>query len=109
MEPKKPRIANREASMYARDKREFRANNIFAQWVGYRMGEGERYVVYSYGTHWPLYIFDPVTNCWYGNSSKYSATTSKHAGQANPHADNMIPLHVDDMIKVAAGGITQII
>ena len=103
----KPRITNRNASDYTRAKREFKANNIFAEWTA----DNTRYIVYSYGPHWPLYIYDSTTDQWYANFSHFGRTTSKHKSQANPGAGmaDMIPLHVDDMIKVAAGGITQII
>lgn len=104
----KPRITNRNASDYTRAKREFKANNIFAEWTP----DGTRYVVYSYGPHWPLYIYDSTTDQWYANFSHYGRTTiSKHFTQSRPGVsmEDMIPLHVDDMIKVAAGGITGII
>ena len=103
----KANIANRDASTYTSAKREFKANNIFAEWTA----NGERYVVYSYGPHWPLYIYDSTTDQWYANFSRFGVTTSKHKSQAHPGVgmEDMIPLHVDDMIKVAAGGITQII
>jgi len=42
------------------------------------------YVVYSYGSHWPLFIYSEATNQWYGNSDKHSRTTSKHKGSARP-------------------------
>jgi len=45
------------------------------------------YVVYSYGTHWPLFVFDTVDRVWYENSDKYSTSTSKQRGQAHPHVD----------------------
>ena len=42
-----------------------------------------QYVVWSYD-HWPLYIFDKTSNTWFGNSTKYSRTTSKHSTQSMP-------------------------
>ena len=103
----KPKIANHQAREYTSAKREFKANNIFAEW----QADGTRYVVYSYGPHWPLYIYDSTTDQWYANFSRFGVTTSKHKGQARPDVgmEDMIPLHVDDMIKVAHGGITEII
>ena len=101
----KANIANRDASTYTSAKCEFKANNIFAEWTP----DGTRYVVYSYGPHWPLYIYDSTTDQWYANFSHFGRTTSKHKSQANLTSADLIPLHVDDMIKVAAGGITQII
>ena len=36
------------------------------------------YVVYSYGTHFPIYVYDHGVELWFGNVDKYSPTTSKH-------------------------------
>lgn len=62
----------------------FNAGNVFA--VDYPVtddtGLDTRYVVYSYGWHWPLYIKEGVH--WYGNSDRYSITTSKHMSQFMP-------------------------
>lgn len=117
----KIRITNREASKYVTNLEEFKANNIFAEWVDGTDSSGQpirdaRYVVYSYGPHWPLFIYDVLTDRWYANKSKYGITTSKHYGQAHPDdfnwddpTDRPIYLHVDDMIKVATGGVTALI
>jgi hypothetical protein len=40
------------------------------------------FVVYSYGAHWPLYIYDGAQ--WLENSDRASMTTSKHRSQARP-------------------------
>jgi hypothetical protein len=66
----------------------FVANNIFAQnWPQ------DFYVVFSYGTHWPLFAYDKRRGVWYANSSKYGRTTSKHYGQAYPaRVDNLITI-----------------
>lgn len=47
-------------------------------------GRHERglYVVYSYGEHWPLFIYDGAQ--WLENSDRASMTTSKHRSQARP-------------------------
>lgn len=42
-----------------------------------------QYVVWSYD-HWPLYIFDKASDNWFGNSTRYSRTTSKHSTQSSP-------------------------
>ena len=42
------------------------------------------YVVYSYGSHWPLFAWDGFE--WYENEDKCSPTTSHHHGYAHPHA-----------------------
>jgi len=45
------------------------------------------YVVYSYGEHWPLFMWDGFD--WYENEDKCSRTTSKHHGQAHPHTPTL--------------------
>lgn len=53
----------------------FKANNVFAE--SYR---GNSYVVYSYGYHWPMYVF--TAGQWFANQDRYSVTTSKQMSQA---------------------------
>ena len=36
------------------------------------------YVVYSYGEHFPMYVYDHGVELWFGNADKYSPTTSKN-------------------------------
>lgn len=107
-----PKIANHQAREYVRGMKSFTGSNMFAHWVIGR-DKGLRYVVYSYGKHWPMFIYDSTTNRWYENFSKFSRTTSKHRSQANPLLDPVIfPttfLHVEDMIKLASDGITALI
>ena len=40
--------------------------------------------VYSYGKHFPMYVYDYRMCEWYGNSDKYSPTTSKHQSTCRP-------------------------
>lgn len=45
---------------------------------------GRVYVIYSYGSHFPMYVYDEVTQRWLGNSDKYSRTTSTHQSKYRP-------------------------
>lgn len=76
----KTNLTNKQCRDYVRRHCEFRNKNntIFAQ------RKKDLYVVYSYGYHWPLYVYDFETQKWYGNEDKYSVTTSRHATQTNP-------------------------
>ena len=106
------KISNYNARCQVQSLREFKANNIWSEWVDdTNTGTADaRYVVYSYNTHWPLFIFDVRTDAWFENISKYGVTTSKHKTQCYPfNASAMHPLHVDDMIKVAHNGPTALI
>jgi hypothetical protein len=44
----------------------------------------QRYVVFSYGEHFPMYVYDYQFGKWYGNADKYSKTTSCHQGLCHP-------------------------
>lgn len=42
------------------------------------------YTVFSYGLHFPMYIWEEDRQVWYGNKDKYSATTSRHQALCRP-------------------------
>jgi len=42
------------------------------------------YVIYSYGSHFPMYVYDETSQQWLGNSDKYSRTTSSHQSKYRP-------------------------
>ena len=67
-----------------------------------------QYVVYSYGDHWPLFIFRPrepsvCGGTWYENTSKYGVTTSRHHSSCKPFNTQTHGLPVDKMVKLAQG------
>lgn len=59
--------------------RTFEGNSVFSKWVDENL-----YAVYSYGYHFPMYVYDAHIDAWVGNSDKYSVTTSKHQGKCHP-------------------------
>lgn len=75
------RAANKDARRFVQNFKEFEGSNTFAVWVRYPK-EPERYVVYSYGRHWPLFIYEGGK--WYENAGRYSVSTSKHHSQLHP-------------------------
>ena len=78
---------------------------LFGRWETYHpvgTPSPHRYVVYSYGKHWPLFIF--CEGVWYGNANKFSPTTSKHHGYAHPHT-NVVWLTCGEMKKLASWGL----
>lgn len=78
----------RDAGRLVRYRDEFTGNNIYARWhssdADHLPERHRRYVVYSYGTHFPMYIYDEDTGMWFGNNDKYSVTTSKHQSACRP-------------------------
>ena len=75
------RIANFNARKLVQSLTPFQGSNLFAE------DKFNSYIVYSYGYHHPLYVFNRITKQWYKNTDKYSRTTSKHAGQTHPYTD----------------------
>lgn len=75
------RTTCRKAGDYARNGIPFENSNgqLYGTW-----DTPDTYVVYSYGTHWPLFVYDNTSSTWYENEDKYSVTTSRHHSQAHP-------------------------
>jgi hypothetical protein len=73
-------ITNQQSRSFVQQCVPFHTNNntLYGEWTG------RLYVVFSYGNHWPLFIYDPEAKVWFENSSRYSNTTSKHRTQARP-------------------------
>ena len=67
------RIANKDAADYVAKRVEFDGSNLLARW------EGAKYVVYSYGYHFPLLVY--ADDIWFETSSKFSVSTSKQLSQ----------------------------
>ena len=95
------KIANTRAREYVQECRPFEASNIFAL---VRHGNDQaRYIVYSYGIHFPLWIREG--GVCYENVTKYSPTTSKHKTQTNPYVEATTPMEREAMVTIANHGI----
>lgn len=55
---------------------------LYARWREFE--HDKVYVVYSYGDHFPLYIYSPGADAWFANSDKFSPTTTQHRYKAHP-------------------------
>jgi hypothetical protein len=75
------RIANSNAREYSENLIPFKGNNL----EGKTLDNGD-YVVLSYG-YYPIWYYCKADNQWYGNSTKYSVTTSKQISQSRPTYD----------------------
>jgi hypothetical protein len=87
------RIANSDSRSHTENHFDFKGNNL----EGKTLSNGD-YVVLSYGWY-PLWYWVKKTNSWYGNATKYSASTSKQASQSRPTYD-AIMLPKDALEKV---------
>ena len=111
-----PRVSTKQARQYVLRHEEFNSGTsgygnrgcaLYARWRTLGPDELHRlYVVYSYGTHFPIYIFDPKAECWYGNKDKYSPTTSRHQSATMPFSD-IVWLDRNDMGLLAVYGFMQ--
>lgn len=103
-------IANGKAREYVRKLEVFKGSNIWAEWYEQGMGADivKRYVVYSYRYTFPLFVYEPLSDTWYENSTRYSRTTSKHKTQLHPCV-RTVPLCLEDMIVVQRTGSVGLI
>ena len=80
-----PRVANSNARKYVQQRKPFQGGNTYGACIE------DRYVVYSYGAHWPMFVYDDGR--WFANSDRYGRTTSKHRTQLHPLTDcTLLPL-----------------
>jgi hypothetical protein len=90
------RVANCNCRDSVESRTPFEGSNMYANWQAYSVNtESEyssNYVVYSYGSHFPMYVYCEVTDQWFGNNGRYSRTTSRHQTQARPHNTNGKPI-----------------
>jgi len=96
------RVANADARRYVQNHEEFIGSNTYAEWRGPVMRR--RYVVYSYGEHWPLFVYEDGK--WYENADKYSPTTSKHRSQLHPLCETE-KHSAEDMVEIADNGVAR--
>lgn len=57
--------------------------SLWGEWTTFADDSDPLYVVYSYGRHWPLWA--NWKGVWFGNTDKFSRTTTKHYSQTHPH------------------------
>ena len=82
------RTSNKKCRQYVQAKQAFKAHNLFGEW------QGDKYVVYSYGYHFPMFVW--VHGAWHANQDKYSVSTSKQYNQAHP-LGNVIPCSTQEL------------
>lgn len=78
------RVPNKDARIFVQEHEPFRGSNTFAE-QRHLGGEEPAYIVFSYGYHWPLFIY--TGGKWYENADRYSVSTSKHRNQLHPHCE----------------------
>ena len=86
------RTSNINSSKYTTLKKEFKANNLYA------VNKNNCYVVYSYGKHFPIYVYK--NKYWYMNKNKYSISTSKQQTQSKPDTKRIIEKNTYELFKL---------
>lgn len=84
------RVSNSKARGMVAEYKEFQGSNMFAKWLDIGNGRTEMkslYVIYSYGSHFPMYVWDNNEKKWIGNRDKYSRSTTRHQSQARPNKE----------------------
>lgn len=70
----------------ARKKEPFDFNNVYAVARLNRQHQPPTYTVYSYGVHYPMYVYDYEACQWYGNKDKSTPTTQRHKTRFEPYS-----------------------
>lgn len=100
------KVANTKCRNHVVARLPFQGSNLYAEWVKPLANNAKQYVVYSYGQHFPAYIY--ADGVWFENEDKYSPTTSKHMSQARP-TDKTILLSTRAMIALVAEGYEYLV
>lgn len=83
-----PKLKNSNVRHAVKTRQQFTNTNgtLFGRWETPFL-----YVVYSYGEHFPMFLYDntPERRGWAINTDKRSATTSKHFSQAHPQCETV--------------------
>jgi len=101
---KSVKTSNIKCRQFVQSRQPFTANNLFAVHLPAQpdLNLTERYVVYSYGTHFPLFVHQ--SGVWFENQDRYSVTTSKHRSQSHPHYPTQ-PMTTGAMRRIVEDGI----
>lgn len=103
------RVSNSKARDKVNNLEAFQGSNTFAEWRFHGSGDDQGnhehrkvYVVYSYGSHFPMYIYDDQEDKWIGNKDKYSQSTTRHQSLLRPSEGVEIWLNTDEMRSVVS-------
>ena len=78
------KTSNGKCRYHVQNRVEFKANNIFSEHRSTYFNREMLYIVYSYGHHYPMFVYHERSGTWFENVDRYSVSTSKHRSQAHP-------------------------
>lgn len=99
------KTSNGKCRTHVQNRDVFKANNIFSEYSNALNGEA-MYTVYSYGYHFPMFVYHLLTDTWFENSNRYSVSTSKHRSQAHPLCQT-IKVNTHQLEKLLALGLVD--
>jgi len=99
------RINNKDMHKFTTFRTPFKNNNETC-WGGWNW-DTSLYAVFSYGHHFPMYVYDAQAQQWYGNEDKYSRTTTRHQSQARPRTEAGIEWMSTEALAhlISSGGV----
>ena len=98
------RTSNSKARDYVNNLEAFIGSNIYSNWFSWDEGMTKLYAIFSYGEHFPMYIYDDNEDVWVGNQDKYSRSTTRHQSQARPSGGVDVWLSTSEMKGLIAEG-----
>ena len=109
---KLPKTTNQGSHRLVSEQMEFKGSNLYGFWLDngseHPEHNDDRYTVWSYGCHWPLFVYVKETDQWFYNEDRYSVSTSKHQSQSHPSVpcSEMTALDTDALRDLALVGFT---
>tara|TARA_R110000764_G_scaffold21460_1_gene54227 strand:- start:1334 stop:1672 length:339 start_codon:yes stop_codon:yes gene_type:complete len=101
-----PKTPNAKARKHVQRRTAFEGTNLFG--VRRKADSGDRYVVYAFGTHWPIFVCDG--GVWYQNDTVKpydSVVVNKMVEQIHPIKETT-KLDVETLRLVATRGATAL-
>ena len=92
------KISNAKARPAVQTLSPFTGNNTFGEW------SGSAYTVFSYGHHFPLFVFKD--GIWYENSDKYSVSATKYSQTTSKHRSQLHPL--EETVKASTSDLQRL-
>ena len=81
------RVSNKNCRSLVQQRIPFKGSNLYGI-TREQSTDNERYVVYSYGEHWPLFIY--TQGCWFENEERHSQSTTIHRSHSHPHCPTVL-------------------
>jgi len=105
------KIANSKCRSLVESRTPFQGSNLWGTWHNSTIVEStdRQYVVYSWGHHFPMYIYDEATQVWFGSIQKSSQSTTRHQSLARPRDVEIHWLTTRVMCVIAVCGYTELV